>query len=237
MPSEPLPFTGDELSVLRGHGLAFFADRVIYEAQPPISAKSLAYVESVCPGPIPEAVRELWSVTAGGQLDYDLTVTVEGRPAAFSWTELFYDGSPGYHDLHEWIDFQVELVHEGAAARGLAGRLDALPIGGFEYLERVYVVADPDSPRYGSVVAWMSGGPAWTGLPGTNTATALAPDLHSAFARLRIDSNPIRDGELDVKASTGVELLGYLESRCEEDGLPRELAERVQDFYLRAAVA
>lgn len=228
------PFTGDELAVLRSHGLAFFADRVIYEAQPPISAESLARVEAVCPGPVPQAVRELWSVTAGGQLDYDLTVAVEGRPVAFSWADLFFHGGPGYLDLQEWIDHQVELVREGAAARGLAGRLDALPIGGYEDDERICVVADPDAPDYGSVVAWTSGAPAWTGLPGTETAVVLAPDLHSAFGRLRIERNPIRDGELDLEASTGVQLLEYVEARCEDDGLSRALGDRVQDFYLRA---
>ncbi|WP_232662001.1 hypothetical protein [Pseudonocardia sp. TRM90224] len=222
----PPPFTVPELGMLREHGIAFFAGRVVHDAQPPITAESLEFVQDSIAGPIPPGLLDLWRTTAGGQLAYDLEVTIGGQPRAFGWSELFFQGSDGYYDLHGWIEQELE----GNAA----GRLDLLPIGGFEYLDRVYVVVDPESSGYGQVVAFMGATPAWTGGPTEDSAALLATDLSSAFAALRLDAHPLPDGEADVDA-TGIELVEYLDVRCSDDGLPESLAQRVIDFYALAA--
>ena len=67
-------FSAAELEVLAGHGIVLFADRVIFAAQPPMPAARMAEVERQCQGPLPPGLRELWSTTAGGSLDYDLAV-------------------------------------------------------------------------------------------------------------------------------------------------------------------
>lgn len=67
-------FSPAELEVLAAHGIVLFADRVIFDAQPPMPAARMAEVERQCQGPLPPGLRELWSTTAGGSLDYGLSV-------------------------------------------------------------------------------------------------------------------------------------------------------------------
>ena len=46
-------FSDDDLAQLRTHGVVLFAKRVIFDAQPAMSAEQIAAVQAVCAGPIP----------------------------------------------------------------------------------------------------------------------------------------------------------------------------------------
>jgi hypothetical protein len=49
-------FTPDELSTLREHGVVLFADRVIFDAQPPMPQQQIDAVQARCAGALPEAL-------------------------------------------------------------------------------------------------------------------------------------------------------------------------------------
>ena len=116
------PFTADEIQSLRQHGIALFAERVLIEVQPPMSEARIAEIEAACAGPLPDALRDLWRLTAGGELAYDLHARMDGNEEALSWSELFYDGSDHYRDLAGWIEHEQECADEAAADD--AGRID-----------------------------------------------------------------------------------------------------------------
>lgn len=137
---------------LRQHGIIVFADRVIFDAQPPITSATLSRVQAKCVGPIPQQLLDLWSVTAGGSIDYDVNIELEGGHHSFSWNELFFEGAETYFDLPGWIERELEDLEEACEESGqpFPGSLSWLPIGGFEYLDRVYVCVQPGD-TYGSV--------------------------------------------------------------------------------------
>tara|TARA_A100001391_G_scaffold19732_3_gene10859 strand:- start:3358 stop:3822 length:465 start_codon:yes stop_codon:yes gene_type:complete len=148
-------FTQDELQQLRKHDIVIWADRVIFEAQPPISEDALRDIRQRIRGSLPEDLLSLWRLTAGGRLDYDLRLTMQGNQEAISWAELFYHDSDGYRDLPGWIEHEQALAEEAAEARGhnWDGKIEALPIGGFEYCDRIYVVTDHNALDYGHALA------------------------------------------------------------------------------------
>jgi hypothetical protein len=223
-------FTPSELDTLRDHGIVLFANRVIFEAQPPMSEADIAAVQALCSGPIPEPLLELWRVTAGGSLDYALSVNIRGNREAMSWNELFYNGSHAYHDLKGWIDHELELAEEVSEARGQRwnGKLDALPFGGFEYCDRVYAIVE-SGREHGHILAWKRGlPPAWTHQLHEDGIATIGPDLHSAFAALHLPEDPLKPSEDNFEGST---FLPHLQARVDEHGLDRELADRLITFY------
>jgi len=227
------PFSPDEIERLREHGIVIWADRVIFHAQPPLDQVSLARLAAQCRGPLPEDLLDLWRHTAGGRLDYDLSLPMDGHREAISWCELFYDGSDGYHDLSGWIDHERDQAQEAAEQDGRPwdGKLAVLPIGGFEYCDRIYVVADRRAGDYGQVLAWKMGlPPAWTHALHQDALATVAPTLKAAFQTLGLERDPLGDD-----ADTGQEFLDYLADRQQQHGLPEALAGKVSDFY-RAAV-
>lgn len=215
-----VPFSPEELACLRDHGVVLFADRVIFDAQAPMNGDRIAEIQSLCAGPLPPDLLALWSLTAGGRLDYDLSLPIDGNMQPMSWAELFWDGSDGYRDLEGWIEHEQELAEEAASEAGLTwdGRLTHLPFGGFEYLERIYAVVEPGS-AHGSIVAWRQGlPPAWTFQQHEDAACTVALNLRAAFAALHLvedPSAPVSD------YFTGQSLIDYLEQRCETHGLER----------------
>lgn len=196
-------FTPDERDALQRANLAVFADRVIHQARPPIDDIALAQIERRCAGPIPEGLRALWRESFGGRLGYQLRVSFDGHEAAASLSELFWPGSEGYHDLWGWIDHEAELA--AASGRRWSGKLDHLPFGGFEYLERVYVKVAP-GPDHGAVFYWMKGlPPAWRLELHEDSAARIADDVPALFAELAFESDPFVDEE-----SVGRELIDSL---------------------------
>lgn len=234
----PHGFAQAEVDELRAHGIELFAGRVIYAAQPPMGEDDIAAVQAKCRGPLPPALLALWRQTAGGLLAYDLDLDVdtdEGRRVeAFSWSELFHEGSERYHDLWGWIEHTLEQAFAEAEAAGcdFDEKLDYLPIGGFEYCDRFYVATTPDAPHHGSVVAWKMGlPPAWTPALTEDAVSRFATDLHAAFAALVLHADPL-DQDDEYRVSEG--LLEYLDVRCDEHGLSRALADALIGYYRRA---
>jgi hypothetical protein len=189
-------------AVLDRAGLAVFQGRVIQDAQPPVTPDQLKAVAVRCRGPLPQGLIDLWSVSFGGGLDYELFAPLKGAWTWLSFTELFYPDSDGYHDLWGWIDHEVDLAEEAARARGetFDGLLDYLPFGGFEYLERLYVCTAPGA-NHGKVVAWIQGlPPAWGGvLAGEDTVIPVADDVPGLFGMLGLAVDPftVTDGNAD----------------------------------------
>ncbi|MBB1596900.1 SMI1/KNR4 family protein [Achromobacter sp. UMC46] len=226
------PFSSDELRVLREHGIALFADRVLIAVQPPLADTRIAEIETACAGPLPQALRDLWRLTAGGELAYDLRAKMDGNEEALSWSELFYDGSDHYRDLQGWIEHEQECADEAAADDGETwnGKLRYLPIGGFEYCDRIYVAVEP-GPRAGNIVAWKKGLPGWTHALQQDGIATIAPDLHAAFAALCLETDPEHDED-----SPSVRVLEYLDERVSDHAMPQALADKLTAFYLRARV-
>lgn len=228
-------FTPDELSTLREHGIVLFANRVIFDAQPPMTEPQIDAVQAQCAGPVPEALRALWKTTAGGRLDYDLSLEMNGNLEAISWSELFWNGSDGYHDLQGWIDHELELAGEAARDNGTpwSGKLTHLPFGGFEYTDRIYVMVEPGA-EHGQVVAWKKGlPPAWTHALHEDSVNTVAADVHGALAALHLDEDPLAPTSDYFSGQT---LLEYLDDRHEEHGLDLDLMDRLVAFYSRAVV-
>lgn len=183
---------------LAPHGLAWFADRLILDARPPIDPLSLARIQARCSGPVPADLLDLWGQSFGGALDYDLPVCF-GQPGApdehhagFSLRELFHPGSDHYRDLWGWIEVQqdVEAEARGQASGGGLVRVDLLPIGGFEYLDRLYVEV-AEGPTHGSVHVWMRGlPPSWKLRLHRDRSTRVAPSLRAFFAQLVLEDDP-----------------------------------------------
>jgi len=232
---DDIRFTPDELSTLREHGVVLFASRVIFDAQPPMPQAQIAAVQALCAGPLPGGLLALWETTAGGRLDYDLSLEMSGNREGISWTELFWNGSDGYHDLQGWIDHEQELAEEAAKENGTpwSGKLTHLPIGGFEYTDRVYAVVEPGA-EHGQIVAWKKGlPPAWTHALHEDSVNTIAPDLMAAFAALHLDEDPLAPAGDYFSGQT---LLEYLDDRHEEHGLDLDLMDKLVAFYSRAVV-
>lgn len=224
-------FSDDEIQSLRQHGIALFADRVLIAVQPPMSEARIDEIEAMCAGPLPDALRELWRLTAGGELAYDLHARMDGNEEALSWSELFYDGSDHYRDLAGWIEHEQECAEEAAGERGEAwdGKLRYLPIGGFEYCDRIYVCLEPGA-QAGGIVAWKQGLPGWTHALQQDGVATIAADLRGAFAELCLEEDP------EDPDSTGIRLLEYLDERVVDHGMPQALADKLTAFYRRALV-
>lgn len=228
-------FTPAERATLREHGIVLFAGRVIFEAEPPMPAAEIAAVQAQCAGPLPQALLALWQHTAGGRLDYDLTLAMNGNQEALSWNELFFNGSDGYRDLQGWIAHEKESAEEAAIEAGheSSGLLTHLPIGGFEYLDRVYVVVEAGAD-HGQVIAWKQGlPPAWTHRLHEDAISPIAADLHGAFAALHLNEDPLApSGDY----FSGQALIEHLDDRHEDHGLDIDLMDKLIAFYRRAMV-
>ncbi|NDU71753.1 SMI1/KNR4 family protein [Actinomadura sp. DSM 109109] len=194
----PEPLSDREHRVLGEAGLAVFAGRLILEARPPIDDAVLGAVAERCAGPLPDPLVALWRTAFGGRLDYDLRADLDGQDVPLSFAELFYPDSDGYNDLWGWIDHERELAEEHSP--DWSGGLVHLPIGGFEYLERVYVdtAAGPD---HGTVVCWRQGLPAGWELSTGDRVGRVADDLHALFGRLVLDQDPW-ETDVDTGAET-----------------------------------
>lgn len=221
--------------MLRKNGIVLHRNRVIFEAAPPIAAEDLQWVEDRCAGPIPDELMAIWSVTAGGRIAYDVTVQMSGGEQSFSWVELFFRGAETYRDLFGWIEAELELLEDACRESDIAfpGKLQWLPIGGFEYLDRVYIRVQPGED-FGTVSLWMRGlPPAWVGRLHEDTTGFFAPNLDDAFARMGLDADPLVAAK-SYRLSDP--MLEYVARRVDEHGLDPALATRLLDHYATAFV-
>ncbi|URM97425.1 hypothetical protein LUW76_25425 [Actinomadura madurae] len=202
----PDPLSDREHRVLSEAGLALFAGRLILDAQPPIDDAVLGAVAERCAGPLPDPLIALWRAAFGGRLDYDLRADLDGQDVPLSLAELFYPDSDGYHDLWGWIDHECGLAEEYQP--DWSGGLVHLPIGGFEYLERVYVDTAV-GPDHGAVVCWRQGLPPGWELSTGDRVGRLADDLRALFGRLVLDQDPWdRPGDTGAEIRDAIDELG-----------------------------
>lgn len=223
-----------ERQLLLAHRLAVFDGCVVYDAQPPVSAEHVQRLAEGLAGPIPEELLRLWRTCFGGRLGYDLEVDYDGHRHPFSFSELFYPDSDGYHDLWGWIEHELELAAEAAAEEGRDwnGKLAYLPFGGFEYLERLYVCVEP-GPEHGAVIAWSHGlPPAWAGRLHQDSVTRLADDVGGLFRLLSFEQDPF-----DAENACGVadELLEALDA-LEAAGEPGKALKGRLEVLLRQRI-
>jgi hypothetical protein len=217
----------EDLIALAAVGIAIFHNKVIYEAQPPLDKVVMGQIAEVCSGPLPEEIVQLWQTTAGGSLDYELRGNFDGYILPISPRELFYPDSDGYHDLWGWIEHELELVEEMAEKKGVpfSGKLDYLPFGGFEYLERLYIVVRPGE-EYGSVLAWRYGlPPSWGEHEGCDRITTLATTLKGFFEQLYLSSATAND-----------ELLQELDQMHERGAINAQQLAMVIQVYHQAVI-
>jgi hypothetical protein len=199
----------------RSDSVRIFEDRIILQPRAPITNEELKLIEARCAGPIPAELERLWRITFGGQLDYGLNVEFDGHVHEFSFTELFFPGSDHYHDLYGWMDHEVELAKEFAGGRDRSDALAFLPIGGFEYLERICVCTQPGDD-YGAVFAYAQGlPPAWILNLHENSVARIADDLPSLFRMLDLPQDPRSVAQDDF--APGVELVATIQSIGEAD--------------------
>jgi hypothetical protein len=197
------------------HGFAIFEDRVIFEAQPPITDDQVAEVERRVGRPLPPGLLALWRTAFGGSIGYALDVDFDDHVASFSFTELFYPGSGGYNDLWGWIDHEFEIARESGDVEATQGRLRYLPFGGFEYLDRLYVCLE-DGPDYGAVVAWMRGlPPAWALRLHEDSVARIADDAPALFRMLALEADPFAEDRDDYGA--GIEMADAIAALRDKD--------------------
>ena len=83
-------FTKKEQATLRQHGLAVYRDKIITEAQPPITDEQIAAVEAKLTQPIPDELLALWRTSFGGSLDYVLNASFGEHRYSASFRELYW---------------------------------------------------------------------------------------------------------------------------------------------------
>ncbi|MFT3722903.1 MAG: SMI1/KNR4 family protein [Hyphomonadaceae bacterium] len=217
----------------REHGIVLFEDRLIYEAQPPINESVLSQIEAKCAGPLPDALKKLWGEAFGGKLDYALEIQLGGQIVEFSFAELFFPDSDGYRDLWGWIDHEVDLAQQVSNDHGrpFDGVLRYLPIGGFEYTDRLYVCVEP-GPEYGSVHAWMQGlPPAWVLRLHDDHVGRVARDIQDLFRQLDLEEDPF--GSEGDEFRNGISMAECLDEVAKSDA---ELADQLQELVKSSVV-
>jgi hypothetical protein len=226
--------TAAEQAALRAAGLAVFEDRIVLAAQPPIDRRTLAAIAKRCAGPVPAELEALWLTAFGGELDYDLRIHIGGQWSRFSFTELFYPDSDGDPDLWGWIDHEVELAKQAAGARGTRwrGRLDPLPFGGCEDVDRLYVLTAP-GPDCGTVHAWQQGLPGWRFNLDEDAVAPVVPGVRALFRRLVLEADPFT---AEDEMATGRRMVDAIDALAASGSAGRSAADRLRDMVARAVV-
>ena len=222
--------------VFRQADIVLFEDRVIFQARPPVTDQEIARIEEKLSGPVPPDLKALWKLCYGGHVDYDLDVVYGADKEhihRFSFSEIFYPGSDSYRDLDGWIEHEQECMAEaeGEDALSSACRLDFLPFGGFEYLERLYVRVDPED--YGAVYAFSEGIPeSWALRLHQASVTRLADDLCGFFGQLYLRSDPLAcDPE---SYASGLEAIEAIEDAVRHGTLDPAEAEELKQVLHQA---
>ncbi len=230
--------------VFRQADIVLFEERVIFRARPPVTDQEIARIEEKLSGPVPPDLKALWRLCYGGRVDYDLDVAYGAEKEhihRFSFSEIFYPGSDSYRDLDGWIEHEQECMAEAEGEEVMYSdcRLDLLPFGGFEYLERLYVRVDQED--YGAIYAFSEGIPeAWPLSLHQASVTRLADDLREFFGLLHLRSDPLTADPESYAA--GLEALEAIEDAVRHDTLHPAEAEELKQVlhqavpYWRAAI-
>lgn len=192
--------------------IAVFEDRLILDAEPPISDEQLAKVEQRIGRTIPVGLAVLWRTCFGGVLDYDLTARFDGHTTGISFRDLFH--ASGHGDLWGEIEQEEKRARETAGHKW-SGRLTYMPFGGDSHRDRLYVCIEP-GPDHGAVFAWKDGlQSAWDMHLDQDSVARLADDVPSLFRRLDLASDPF--GASDERFRSGRRMVAAIEARREED--------------------
>lgn len=229
-----MAFSQLEQDVLAAHEVAIFEDRIILDARPPIDDETLARIQARCAGPIPDGLVRLWRTTFGGRIDYDLQVVFGDHEAGFSFCELFYPDSDGYRDLWGWIEYEedslgedLEEEDEDDEEEWERPKLEYLPFGGFEYLDRLYVKVSP-GPDHGAVFAWMRGlPPAWQLRLHEDSVAWVAKDIPDLFRQLVLEENPFGGSE---DYDSGLEIIEVIDEIAAFDEVGQTAAEKLRSL-------
>jgi hypothetical protein len=219
-------FTNSELSLMRQLGVAIFRDKLILNAQPPITDIQIASVRTKVDGEIPPELIALWRTSFGGALDYDYEVVFGEHLYTASLRELFYPGSDHYLDLDGWIEHELEMAQEVAEeeSKPIPHRTPFVPFGGFEYLERFYVSLQPD--EYGSILVYAQGIP-WKGRLNEDSVARVADSVSELFDQLALNEDPF--DEACGKYASGKEMVErILEIEAEHPQLAEKLKQIVR---------
>lgn len=189
MPQPIAEFTDGEKQLLRDLRIAIFRNKIILDAQPPVTDAQLAEVEKKIDGKVSPELLALWKTSFGGALDYDYEIAFGDYLYTASLRELFYPGSDHYRSLNGWIEHELELGQEIAEERGepIPERTPFIPFGGFEYLERFYVSLRPN--EYGKVVVYAKGIP-WKGRLNEDSVATVATSVAELFDQLSLNEDP-----------------------------------------------
>lgn len=207
MSQSTVKFTDTESQLLRERRIAIFRNKIILEAQPPITDAQLADLEKRIDGKVPPELLALWKTSFGGELDYDYEVSFADHLYSASFTELFYPGSKHYRDLNGWIEHEVELLGEVAEERGKPAPVlsPVIPFGGFEYLERFHVSLEPG--EYGTVLVYAQGIP-WKGSLNEDSVAVTAGNIAELFDQLALNTDPF--DEVSDEYSSGKNMVAKI---------------------------
>ncbi|PQO26627.1 hypothetical protein C5Y97_30075 [Blastopirellula marina] len=203
MPAPIVEFTDAEQRTLAELQIAVFRNKIILDAQPPITADQLAAVQAKVDGKLSPDLLALWNTSFGGALDYDYDVLFGDHLYSASLRELFYPNSEHYDDLNGWIENEIEVLQEIAEARDepIPRKTPFVPFGGFEYLERFYVSLLPN--EYGSVLVYAQGIP-WKGRLNEDSVTITADSLGALFDQLALYQDPFEADPDDYASGTDI---------------------------------
>ncbi len=222
---------------LHDQGFAVYEGRVISSVAPAVNDEDLRAIRARCRGPIPEPLIELWSLTFGGQLDYELSADFgRGTQHALSCTELFGGTARlGQRTVQEWIEVELQAAAEEAQRQGEPAPdvLNFVPFAGFGEYERFFVRVD-EGPDHGSIWVWSHAlSPAVTGSTEPSGVARIADDLSALFASFHLSA---RLDESSEKRPIGRTLRRSLDDLAEIGVAEQALADQLWALHQSAAL-
>jgi hypothetical protein len=155
----------------------------------PPTGEEIAAIEAAAGGPLPTELFDLLSAANGGKLDYTFELPTEAGPFPLCFYSLYSTRVPSPGRARGGL-----ILHELETERMLKGlRPGLLPIAADGGTSVLYVDLAPE--RYGRIVAYVEGLPAWDGTP-EGCFVELAPGLPSFLSGLYLNTvdEPKRGG-------------------------------------------
>lgn len=208
--------TGEERACLRRVRLAVFADRLIADAQPPMSARQQAMIEASFGRALPPGLLDLWRTSFGGRMDYRYVVRLNGELHYPNLRQLWYPGwravGPGtVADERDFLNvvgaasrpeanfqrYRKGVRRRAPPARWRGGQTVFAPLGGFELYSTFHVALDrgKGTPRGSVMVSAESRERVEDGRFVTRAGGVVARDVADLFGQLTVP--PLKSGEKD----------------------------------------